>query len=388
MIGFDEYLKRFRNQHPHPRVSEDFQIAELFKSFSNKRGLAFLEIYSTSIFPQYIKKGEGNYLLWDNHFWDLFNRFLYGLIYIQSDNADLNFSFDYFNSISTLYLINRYERVPALSYILSKHYAGSGYTIPAYNKCEYDPIADKLDKHGYGKTSRICKIYVFIHEQMHFIYRNQSKTRELDFLEISDLCRQIAAAEWPFEDRIMQESAQHLIKNSDLTFLEEVCCDVRAITETVGLLNEMHGGNRQKIIQDVFDSIRYVITFQNCMFQIERKWQFTYETIEKFSDDFIKHGKDEYNKKFDEQQVYTQNESQARANLILLLAQLVLKSELLPQADDFFESESFISFFQPTIEFMINGRVLDSVFEEYVYLKDKFSYEEFATAKKLNVGWY
>ena len=67
MIDFAEYIRNFRRVYSKPR---NFETLELIKLYLEDEDMQVFELYSATVFPQYIKIGTKNALFWDNAYFD------------------------------------------------------------------------------------------------------------------------------------------------------------------------------------------------------------------------------------------------------------------------------------------------------------------------------
>jgi len=377
-MEINEYLKLFRKQLFYPRLKEETQLSEFFISVTGSNGISFSEIYSTTIYPEFVQIEGERFMLWDNHFWDLYERFLLGFILAKSPKVDYSVIFEYINAISFLFLTNRFDSVPCLSYIFARHYAGTGFAVPPYNKFEATPNRDKLITAGYHKTLISGKLYVFFHEVIHSLIKIDSSIFDDDREDIIRFCAELIDNNI---DGQVRETALEIIQGKDEGLIEEICCDLRAITESIRLLHKSsaEGADKKQTLMDFIMDIRYLLTFHGSMLQIEGAWQANRRGIDEFGAEFILHAEDQIT-----QQNVVINKANSRVNLVLYLA-FRLHGYTDFNSDDFIDAEWFSKFIVPSLEFVRSSDLMKKIFEDYLNLKPRYSAVEFRTSKNMLV---
>ena len=122
-----ELVKGTYIEHPSPRLFEINQLASKYKVVALEQGASFLQTYRASFFPKLIAdtKRTERCIVWDNHFWDLFERFFFTISKIEKDELSSHVAYDFFISMYTIFLATRFYRRPLLSLVLAKRYAST-----------------------------------------------------------------------------------------------------------------------------------------------------------------------------------------------------------------------------------------------------------------------
>lgn len=380
-MNLDDYLRLFRKQLFYQRIKEEPQLFNFFHQLSSRDGIEFVEIYSTSIYPQIIQISDKRFILWDNHFWDLYERFLIGIDISSTSEVNSNVIFDYINAITMLFLTNRFDGVPCLSYLFAKHYAGTGFVVPPYNKFEADSNREKLVNAGYHKILVSSKLYIFFHEYIHHMFDKDPELFSVDCEDIVRLCSKFIDF-WPDNDGA-KDAAIEIVKRKDQRLMEEVCCDIRAVTESINLLfTSQEGTDKKQVIQEFIKAIRYLLTFNGSLAQIEGTWRINRRGIDEYGSEFLLHT-DEH----ESQLKVVLTESDARINLIINLSFYIL-GPIDTAGYDFVNTEGFEKYIAPPLELAMSSKFMKNIIEDYLNLKDRYTVLDFRTSKNMLIGWY
>lgn len=78
-----EYLSKTCNCIKKPRLVESPKIYKQFNKLGsyilpeNKEPILILDCYTTRVYPRFIQLPDYKFVAWDNHFWDIYGRFLF-----------------------------------------------------------------------------------------------------------------------------------------------------------------------------------------------------------------------------------------------------------------------------------------------------------------------
>ena len=177
-VNFVDYFNAKYHTHPNPRLSERFFNYNHYEKFARTYDADFIEVFSTSFFPKTITdfSKNKNYIIWDNHFWDLFQRFLMTVHKIEHEETMPNISYDFFVAIFSLFLTSVFYDIPEMSLAFAMRYASTGFAIPRY--CIDDYYDNLLDFYIKDKRLTYAKDFVFFHELMHVSQLHQKSIRK------------------------------------------------------------------------------------------------------------------------------------------------------------------------------------------------------------------
>lgn len=246
----DEYLKRCCHSLKNPRLQETSTVYRQFQTLSDyilggdfSEPLFILDCYTTEVYPRYIQLKDFNFMAWDNHFWDIYGRFLF--MYFTYINVGKfmprEFFVNYYKSMLLIFLSNRCEKYPAFSRYLAEEYAKMDMKFPPYN--EYEDINDILSKVGHQQEYNVSRIFAFCHEISHVAFRRKNALAQAVQEQVIAYCESViklielgsgvdilAGIERDkTQDAIILDISQKLLDDSDAKLLEEICCDIMAL---------------------------------------------------------------------------------------------------------------------------------------------------------------
>lgn len=246
----NEYLEQTCHSLKNPRLQETPEIYQQFQVLANyilggdfSEPIFVLDCYTTEVYPRYVQMSDCNFMAWDNHFWDIYGRFLFMYFtYINVGNLiPQDFFVNYYKSMLLLFLTNRFEKQPAFSYYIAEEYSKMDMKFPPYD--EYEDINDILDKVGHQQEFNIARIFGFCHEISHVAFRKKndlSKAIQKQVIEYCKLYKELIALETEIDsilgtkndkkdDDRPRKIIEKLLNNSDVKLLEEICCDIMAL---------------------------------------------------------------------------------------------------------------------------------------------------------------
>lgn len=243
-----EYLSKTCNCIKKPRLVESPKIYKQFNKLGsyilpeNKEPILILDCYTTRVYPRFIQLPDYKFVAWDNHFWDIYGRFLFMYFCYANIGSKIPQSFfvNYYKSMLLVFLANRNEKYPAFSRYIAEEYSKMDMKFPHYN--EYEDINDMLDKIGHQQEFNISRIFGFCHEISHIAFRKNNKLSQVIQKSVITYCecgKQLIEASKKYNlvpNDVDEEQANEMLKiysqilsESDKRLLEEVCCDIMAI---------------------------------------------------------------------------------------------------------------------------------------------------------------
>ncbi|MBD5537557.1 MAG: hypothetical protein HDQ99_18245 [Lachnospiraceae bacterium] len=288
----DEYLAQSCHRLKNPRLQETPEIHRQFQTLADyilggdfNEPIFVLDCYTTEVYPRYIQLSDCNFMAWDNHFWDIFGRFLF--MYFTYINVGRlmpkDFFVNYYKSMLLIFLANRCEKYPAFSRYLAEEYSKMDMKFPPYD--EYEDINDILEKVGHHQEFNISRIFGFCHEISHVAFRKKNTLSQLiqeqvityceSVVEIMELGRKVDALlggerDEEQEGRI-EDIAQKLLANSDAKLLEEICCDIMALF-VLSMYFEKECGMTQEQIGTSLSTIHYFLACTSWLSSSEEFW--------------------------------------------------------------------------------------------------------------------
>lgn len=259
-MTIEDLVNRTCEIHPCPRLSESPIRVLKYENAALRQKIDFMQTFSTSFFPKLITNLKNNEkcIVWDNHFWDLYKRFLFAILNIQNYDMSSSIAYDFFISLYTIFLSTRFYKRPILSLIFAKRYASTGFFIPPYHLKDND-VEINIGLRGFSDFLDYSKDFVFFHEIHHARYQSDNMEKLENFRLILDACETLKKfSSLPKETK---DEIDKLINLNDTTLLEELCCDVNSIL-TITYLNSVDNKPYDKTIaENVIRSQRIISLF-------------------------------------------------------------------------------------------------------------------------------
>ena len=379
-MDIDEYLRNFRRILPHSKYREKPSLAKAFFEYSRSIRLDFIEVFTTNIYPQYITISNKNYLLWDNHYWYLYEHFLSGIKLIISGDTDSLSGYDFFSGLGMLFMANKFEKNPPLSFVFSKYYVATGLAVPDYSLAKYED--NEYDKNIFI----FSKIFAFFHEVSHHVFNNNKEIKLGIITEFEDITKALSGN---FKKKEMNDVVKNLLEYASPKFLEEMSCDYYALENSMNFIFSLYKETDIDITGDSFNdvftddfltSIRYILQFQTILYQLGKRYEYIlsndFKTNFLSDEDFI---------------LNTSAEVQGRLNYIFYLSSIVFMKKNIILIDkhpkyDFPSTEEF-KIFKSAIDFLYNPHLINAIINDYNDIKTKRTNVEFIIAKNLLLNW-
>lgn len=301
----NEYLAQAYHHLKNPRLREASVIHRQFQKLAYyilggdfDEPIFVVDCYTTEVYPRYIHFLDNNMIAWDNHFWDIYGRFLFMYFTYKNigDNLPQDFYVNYYKSMLLIYLANRCESYPAFSRYLAEEYSKMDMKFPPYN--EYEDINDILDNVGHLSEFNVSKIFGFCHEVAHIAYRKKNALSKAIHEQVINFCKitiQIEELDREIDAILDKQSndekdqwldiAQRVLSNSDGKILEEVCCDVIAIYVLSKYFEEEANMSPEEISMSL-SSVHYFLLCAHWLSTSEEFWKGLYEvTVNRENDD-------------------------------------------------------------------------------------------------------
>jgi len=173
-MDIETFMSSMRKNHSRPRAKERQELLEAFLTVGDgilhdQVKVTLVPVFTTTVYPQCVKLSDRYYILWDNMFWDLYDRFLFCALYFQAENekVDYNFIQNYLLSMSLLFLSNRLEKHPALAYLFGRKYKSDYPLVYSYDCKEDKSFYQTLREQGHAHKSNLGKWFAYFHELTH-----------------------------------------------------------------------------------------------------------------------------------------------------------------------------------------------------------------------------
>lgn len=368
----EELIKLTLHEHPCPRILEDLALSLKYHTIAKKNDVSFIETYSTSFFPRLISNKFKNEfcLIWDNHFWDLYERFLLAIKKIESNEMNDITSYDFFMSVYSIFLSTKFYKEPFISLVFAKYYAATGFFVPPYH-IENTTIPN-LHLNNAATWLEYSKHFVFFHEIQHARYQQKKEERLSDIALIKSECEALQKSSLPVETK---DLIQDLLDMNDEYLLEELCCDVNSIC-TVCYLISNNGSYSKDIAEDVIKSIRFMTLFINDLKRIEIVYQQYYkendvDTLKSsaFKNSII--------------------EKETRNFVVFFIARRLMgfNSELNSDSAFFLNDDMFNRYLRPYSD-ILDVEFIKNISEKAKFYSQIFSPTECSISRDIIIGWH
>lgn len=247
-VTIEEYIKYNHRQLTNPIYLEKREMRDLILDGIQRLCLnyqmEFIVIYSSSIYPYYLEKNKKFYLIWDEHFWNLYDCYLDIIFREASHEVETDVLVSKAFSLMQIILSHTMEAHPSLSRSFAVNYQKTGAVFGFYDdKLSCVPFSDYADK-----WSIYSRMYAAYHEIAHFEYNkidpDAKKKAKLKFMQFA----QRLQPDDPLYNAIALPYIQNLvyyvnltIKNNNETAIEELFCDLQACDRLMRILVKDNG---------------------------------------------------------------------------------------------------------------------------------------------------
>lgn len=399
MISPEEYIKRYRRCNNNSMFQKDEAFAHIINSLYIGPNMHFHEIYSSTIYPQYIKLGDQHLFLWDDFYWDLLEAYIQCEILLSESKDNLESCKIYFIEMVYFFLTFRLEKYPYLSLAISEE--AKIWRDQFHLRYHSDPDLQHImvvAKANIKEQLLLCKLFVFLHEYTHFSY-SVSNGFMIDKKHLIHFCKEmLPLAKAAQSDKWLILSMEELAAGKDQRLLEEACCDLRAIDQLICFYNKVFGSETaiEKTYPYVLTHVEEILRFQYLVMQTEQIWQSFYlahfdntKTINDADNDW----KNKFNKKHTKDQI----QIAARYHFIHLASQSIpvfhTDSSIKYQEEIAFlsgyEREEYRDFVNTILNWFCNEEALFALNTRALLLeyKDKLYPQEALQKRDQLLGW-
>lgn len=386
MIELQKYIKNFRYIHPSFRGANGYIISDFIKQ--NEDLSSITEVCTTEVYPQCLKIGQEEFLVWDHTFWMLYRRFLFGIWRFTPKKTSLESLSTFLLSLQYLFLSLRFTKLPALSYYFAQEYYRLNDIIPSFQYITNTKFEENLlGKQLFKQLDDFAQWQVFFHELRHFSYRYDNNL----FVHHLKIIQSI----FDFYDKRLHELSNYKEMNYDhfldtinyyakvknISELEEICCDVFAIVDFYNMyLKKLYQQNKEEIVLGCFSTIRYVLEMQMIFTVTERVWKPIADivTYEKGNSDF----RSNIDKTF--------HIINSRNGLVYAIAAYILNVDFnsVTIANELFDSEYYLAALKSSIMFPYTDNNLEHIYSYIDVVSKKFLPSQLQSARDLLIGWF
>lgn len=393
MINLHEYIKNYRYSHPSFQGSGDGIVSDFFRRNSDLSNV--IEICTTEVYPQCLKIDGKENLVWDNTYWMLYKRFLFGVWRFSPQQTSIDDLSDFLESFQYLFLSLKLSKLPEYSYYFATQYHKLNRLIPNFQKTSYSKEERSLfGEQLYKQVNEFAQWQVFLHELHHYSYRQNSAKFQHESEIVRSIFKQYHAvlSQIPEDDPRNYDgfwnTYAYYANSENPTVIEDICCDIFAIVDFVNDFISKYSNNDNQSKEEMFlgyvSTIRYVVEMQRLFTHAEGRWT---QVIQMFNDmPNNKLNKEHYQSNHDKLMCVIRS----RAGVVYSIAAHILGinyTEIM-QNNELFDSDYYTNALEKSLSDAYDS---DSLGFVYVYLKtmaEKFSPMQFRSARDLLIGWY
>ena len=281
-MTIEEFIKiRFRC-HSNPKYVNKVDVAEYFGKELASKKIRFMPIYSTNLFPELVKINREIYLIWDNHFWNIFEYFLslFKLGVVACSPAHKKWGIKQACALNSLVLANITDKIPQLSLMFCNLYIESGANCGLYSTRFFYPKGENF------LDLLLAQIYVLAHELVHNEFRLKPSLLEQSLNGIfsnavSFIKKNHVNPTTDYEkglDSILKE-VYNIGKEKNERLTEELLCDIVAARTTIEFAMQIISkiGNVDFFINQVMNLIIQTSYFSAWIRQLDEHWNRIYK---------------------------------------------------------------------------------------------------------------
>lgn len=255
-------------------MKDNFNIQRILNQISGENPIEDMQCiitYATSMFP-FIELSKGcTVLVWDEHFFNLFD--LYIQICISKEPIDEKVSL--LQNLSLLMLSHRFDSIPSLSYAFATMYDTlneTGLSKEQISLGYYDDSLQCLNMTDFQmEVSYFSRIFVMYHEMRHYMYRkNFDYNNKQAIRYLAKVRHQIYKVLNPFNMPIYAGNPAHaymineinyMIENNNFCVIEEFFCDLFACFDLVELLHREYKDKISDAVQFTYQIVSTISRF-------------------------------------------------------------------------------------------------------------------------------
>lgn len=261
------------------------KIDGIIKSVLLDEGIVMKIIGTDYIFPRILQTSKGEKaLIWDQTYWEIYSCFLLYLADLNVQQKESKVLIHANGSCSAhpkilipfSYYLALIVEEQSLSINFAKYYS---------QRCqEAQFIRSQMSQNEFSEYIEIAKMYVAVHEQMHFKYKHDNKRRSDDIAGMTqslDIAYELVEN---FEESFCQ--AEYLKSKHDLLNMvkaayldsrvqEELLCDTYALNNCLHVCRQYWSDkfDQKEIVTKCFEAIRIVDYFNSLLISLKIFWE-------------------------------------------------------------------------------------------------------------------
>lgn len=260
-------------------------VDKIIKSVLLDTGITMKIIGTDYIFPRILQTSKGEKaLIWDQIYWELYRSFL---LYLSDLNAEQKGSNVLIHT--DISCSDHPKILIPFSYYLALIVKDQSTAInfaKYYNQRskEAQIIRFEMSLSDFSKYIEIAKMYIAVHEQMHFKYKHDNKKRRDDISGMKQLLDIAYKLVENFDDNFCEEeylkSKSELLEMvataySDIRIQEELLCDTFALNNCLFVYREYwaHRFTQKEIVAKCLEAIRIIDYYNSVLILLKIFWE-------------------------------------------------------------------------------------------------------------------
>lgn len=260
-------------------------VDKIIKSVLLDAGIDMKIIETDYVFPRILQTSKGEKaLIWDQTYWELYRCFLLYLADLNAKQKESNVLIHTNRSCS-----DQPKILIPFSYYLALIVKDESIAInfaKYYNqRCqEAQIIRFEMSPNNFSEYIEIAKMYIAVHEQMHFKYKHNDKKRRDDISDIKQLIDIAYKLVENFDDNFCEEeylkSKSELLEMvdaaySDIRMQEEILCDTYALNNCLFVYRKCwaYRFTQKEIVTKCLEAIRIINYYNSVLISLKIFWE-------------------------------------------------------------------------------------------------------------------
>ena len=255
-------------------------IDRVIEAVCNDSGLT-IKMFSTNyVFPRIIKAGEEKALIWDQTYWELFSLYL---AYFTDLNAIQKKIIVYDEDFVQPKIL-----IPFVYYLaLIVEDKKLALNFANYYNCrihERKVICIDMSLDKFSEYVEIAKLYVAVHEQRHFKYKNDKIQKAFDLKNIEDMLDIVYRLYESYDESYCKEKYLKIKSEllgminsamSDIDLKEELLCDTYSFNNCISVYRNVWKKkySEKEIITKCSETIRIVNYYNSILISLRAFWR-------------------------------------------------------------------------------------------------------------------
>lgn len=256
------------------------RIDKIIESVCYDSGLTVKNIFTNYVFPRIITFGKENILIWDQTYWELFRLFLTYLTDLNVIQKKIVLSNENLVHPKIIIPFTYYLALIVTDKNLALNFAN-------YYKCklqERHVIFSNIYLDELSQYVEIAKMYVAVHEQTHFKYKNNKFQKALDLKTMEDMLDIVYNLIENYDESYCK--ANYLKSKSELLALvdsaksnddlkEELLCDTYSLNNCISVYRNVWRNkySEKEIVTKCSETIGIVNYYNSILISLKIFWQ-------------------------------------------------------------------------------------------------------------------